>query len=116
MAFDPNNSALQHSGLFALPFTVDDAAIVIVPAPWGASSSQGWKSSTAPDSVYEASKYVELFDPTHGAFYKRGIAMDSIDAEIRALNGSAIALQERPDFDGAELTTVCVWTNCRCAA
>ena len=72
MAFDPNNSALQHSGLFALPFTVDDAAIVIVPAPWGASSSQGWKSSTAPDSVYEASKYVELFDPTHGAFYKRG--------------------------------------------
>lgn len=111
MAFDPNNSAPEDSGLFALPFTVGDAAIVVVPAPWDASSSQGWRSSTAPDAVYEASKYVELFDPTHGAFYRCGIAMDSIDAEIRALNGSAIALQERPDFDGAELTPVCERVN-----
>ncbi len=111
MAFDPNSSAPGDSGLFALPFTVDDAAVVIVPAPWDASSSQGWKSSTAPDAVYEASKYVELFDTTHGAFYRRGIAMDSIDAEIRALNASAIALQERPGFDGTELTTVCERVN-----
>ena len=111
MAFDPNNSAQEGSGLFALPFTVDDAAIVIVPAPWDASSSQGWKSSTAPDAVYTASKFVELFDPVQRAVYKRGIAMDSTNGEIRTLNTSAIALQERPEFDGPELTAVCERVN-----
>ena len=111
MDFDPNNSAQEDSGLFALPSTVDDAAIVIVPAPWDASSSQGWKSSTAPDAVYEASKFVELFDPTHGDFYRRGIAMDRPSAEVRALNARAIALQQRPAFTGAELTAICERIN-----
>jgi len=111
MEFDPNNSAPEGSGLFALPFTVDDAAIVIVPAPWDASSSQGWKSSAAPDAVYEASKFVELFDPTYSDFYRRGIAMDSFNADIRPLNASAIALQERPQFDSAALTTICERIN-----
>ncbi len=111
MEFDPNNSAQVDSGLFALPFSVDDAAIVIVAAPWDASSSQGWQSSTAPDAVYAASKFVELFDPAHGAFYRRGIAMDPTKTDIAALNASAIALQERPDFDPAELTTICERVN-----
>lgn len=111
MEFDPNNSAQEDSGLFALPFTTDDAAIVIVPAPWDATSSQGRKSSGAPDAVYEASKFVELFDPIRGAFYRRGIAMDAADEEIRGLNVTAIACQELAGPEGAGLTIACERIN-----
>lgn len=111
MAFDPNNSAPDDSGLFALPFTIEEASIVVVPAPWDATSSQERASGDAPDAVYDASKFVELFDPIHGAFYRRGIAMDNGSDEIRALNATAVALRERSRFDGAELTPVCERLN-----
>ena len=53
--FDPNNSAPETSGLFALPYNVDNASLVIVPVPWDATSSQARASSGAPDAIYAAS-------------------------------------------------------------
>ena len=111
MAFDFNNSAPEGSGLFALPYTVDDAAIVIVPVPWDATSSQDRVSSGAPDAVCEASMYVELFDPRFGAIYRQGIAMDAVSDEISSLNAAAIALQADETFGGAELDAACQRIN-----
>lgn len=111
MDFDPNNSAPENSGLFALPFTVDEAAVVIVPVPWDATSSQGHTSAGAPDAIEVASKYVELFDPVHGALYRQGIAIDSASGEIRSLNAAAIGMQHREGFSGLELTAPCERLN-----
>ena len=111
MDFDPNNSAPENSGLFALPFTVDEARIVIVPAPWDATSSQERTSSGAPAAVFAASKYVELFDPIHGAFYRHGIAADAIDAEISELNRAAVEMQGRAGFCSTELSAPCERLN-----
>lgn len=109
--FDPNDSGLEEDGLFALPYSIDDASVVVVPVPWDATSSQVRVSSGAPDAVREASKYVELFDPRQGPIYRKGIAMDAADAEISVLNDRAIALQESESFHGAQLLAPCQRIN-----
>ncbi len=109
--FDPNNSAPADSGLFALPYGVDEASVVVVPVPWDATSSQVLASSGAPDAVSAASRYVELFDPIQGAIYRRGIAMDAVLDGVAELNERAITLQESPSFRGDELTGPCERLN-----
>ncbi len=109
--FDPNNSAPEGSGLFALPYSIDDSSVVVVPVPWDATSSQERASGGAPAAVYVASKYVELFDPKMGPIYRRGIAMDTPLAEIAALNSHAIALQSSDSYHGALLTEPCERLN-----
>ena len=109
--FDPNNSAPEGSGMFALPYDVEDASLVVVPVPWDATSSQARSSAAAPDSVLAASKYVELFDPKLGALYQKGIAMDETREEISGLNSYAIAMQDNAAFHGALLTEPCERLN-----
>lgn len=109
--FDPNNSAPDGSGLFALPYSINDSSVVIVPAPWDATSSQERASGGAPTAVYEASKYVELFDPKFGPIYRRGIAMDTPLAEIATLNNRAIEMQCSDSFAGVKLTEPCERLN-----
>lgn len=109
--FDPNNSAPDGSGLFALPYSIDDSSVVIIPVPWDATSSQERASGGAPNAVYVASKYVELFDPKLGPIYRRGIAMDTPLAEIATLNNHAIALQSSDSFQGEILTQPCERLN-----
>ena len=111
MDFDVNNSAPEGSGLFALPFGIDDAEIVVVPVPWDATSSQDKTSSGAPQAVYEASMYVELFDARYGRLYRRGIAMDAAVEDIRDLNATAIEYQTFPDFDPGTLDDPCEALN-----
>lgn len=109
--FDPNNSATESSGLFALPYATGDASLVIVPVPWDATSSQARASGGAPDAVFAASKYVELFDPKLGPLYRKGIAMDAAREEIATLNSSAVAMQDAATFHGALLTKPCERLN-----
>ena len=109
--FDPNNSAPDGSGLFALPYSIDDSSVVVVPVPWDATSSQERASGGAPEAVYAASKYVELYDPKLGPIYRRGIAMDAPLAEIATLNSRAIALQSSDSFQGEMLTEPCERLN-----
>lgn len=111
MDFDVNNSAPEGCGLFALPFGVDDAGIIIVPVPWDATSSQDRTSSGAPQAVYDASMYVELFDPRYGRIYRRGIAMDDDHPDIAELNATAIELQSAAKFDPATLDDPCESLN-----
>ena len=109
--FDLNNSSLEDDGLFGLPYSIAEASAVIVPAPWDATSSQNRVASGAPDAVFAASKYVELYDPVYEAIYAPGIAMDTPAIEIEAHNRAAIAMQGNPAFDVAELDAVCAQVN-----
>lgn len=111
MDFDPNNSGAQYDGIFALPFSIEEAAAVIVPAPWDATSSQERVASGAPEAVFAASKFVELFDPVYGPIYEPGIAIDTVRSEIEAHNRSAIALQANAVPDPAGLDAICEQVN-----
>ena len=56
MKFDPNAAAGPDSGIFGLPFTEKDAALVYLPVPWEATTSYGGGTSNGPRAILEASR------------------------------------------------------------
>jgi agmatinase len=87
--FNPNAAASKESGIFGLPFTVQEAQLVLLPVPWEVTTSYGGGTSLAPKAIFDASKQVDLFDLELGNFYEAGIAMLEISKEIEALNAIA---------------------------
>src|SRR5207247_4563529 len=87
--FDPDAAAPKNSGIFGLPFTPDEAKVVIIPVPFEATTSYGGGTSRGPAAVLEASKQVDLFDHETGRPYEAGIAMLDVPRNIVAWNSQA---------------------------
>jgi agmatinase len=79
MAFDPNAAADLSSGIFGLPFTRDEAALVVIPVPFEATVSYGGGTEAGPEAVRAASAQVDLLDRRFGDAWKRGICMEEAD-------------------------------------
>ncbi|MEN9798412.1 MAG: hypothetical protein RL653_2108 [Pseudomonadota bacterium] len=90
--FDPNAAAAPDSGVFGLPFTPDEAEVVLLPIPFEATTSYGGGTADGPAAILEASKQVDLFDVETGRPYERGIAMLEPLPELRRWNDEAKAL------------------------
>lgn len=84
--FDPNAAAAQGSGIFGLPFSVDEAKLVILPVPWEVTTSYGGGTSHGPQAVFQASRQVDLYDIDLGNFFAAGIAMLKESAEVLRWN------------------------------
>ncbi len=89
MPFDPSAAALPGSGVFGLPHGVDEAAVVLVPVPFEATTSYGGGAARGPDAILEASRQVDLFDVETGRPYEAGIHLLPPDPEIVRLNQEA---------------------------
>jgi agmatinase len=87
--FDPDAAAGESSGIYGLPFTPDEAKVVIVPVPFEATTSYGGGTSGGPRAVFEASKQVDLFDRETGRPYEQGIAMLEVPRKIVQWNAKA---------------------------
>jgi agmatinase len=87
--FDPDAAAGSGSGIFGLPFTPDEAKVVIVPVPFEATTSYGGGTSGGPRAVLEASRQVDLFDRETGRPYEAGIAMLEVPRKIVQWNAKA---------------------------
>jgi len=88
-AFDPNAAATEGSGIFGLPFTEAESALVILPVPWEATTSYGGGTSNGPKAIFEASKQVDLFDLDVLKPYEAGIFLLEESVDIQALNDAA---------------------------
>lgn len=74
--FNPEGVGVVGSGIFGLPFSVDDAQIAIIPAPWGVTVSYGGGTHNAPKAIYEASPQIDYYHGSYGAdTWKIGISM-----------------------------------------
>ncbi len=73
--FDPNAAASEESGIFGLPFTEDESALVFLPVPWEATTSYGGGTSSGPSAIFEASKQVDLYDLDVLRPYEPGLFM-----------------------------------------
>ncbi len=75
--FDPNGPGV-HRGIYGLPFTADEADIVLVPVPWEVTTSYGHGTSYGPEAIFEASFQVDLFHREFPELWKSGIFMDEV--------------------------------------
>ncbi len=89
MTFDPDAAAGAGSGIYGLPFTPEEARVVVIPVPYEATTSYGGGTSDGPAAVFEASKQVDLFDRETGKPYETGIAMLDIPKTIIDWNEKA---------------------------
>jgi agmatinase len=87
--FDPDGPAPANSGIYGLPFSVDDSKVIVVPVPFEATTSYGGGTSNGPAAVLEASKQVDLFDQETGRPYASGIAMLDIPKNVLRWNAAA---------------------------
>jgi len=84
--FDPNNLGDKNANIYGLPFTTDEAEVVIVPVPWEVTVSYSAGTAKGPKAVFDASFQVDLYDPKIKDAWKIGLAMDKIPKEIHKLS------------------------------
>ena len=88
--FDPSAPATG-GGLFGLPTTPEESAVVVIPVPWEATVSYGAGTANGPRAVLDASRQVDLLDRETGRPYEGGIAMLPIPDEVRRWSDEARA-------------------------
>lgn len=89
--FDPNAAPDANSGVFGLPHREEDAALVLLPVPWEATTSYGGGTSKGPDAILAASGQIDLYDGDVIKPYVPGIFMRPEDPQVRAWNRTARA-------------------------
>lgn len=98
MSFDPNGTGQKDSGIFALPFSEEEAQIIFIPVPWEVTTSFGHGTSLGPDAIYTASKQLDLCDAHYGEFYKMGLFQQPTNIEwlnrSRLLKEKALHLRD----------------------
>lgn len=72
--FDPNAIAVKNGNFLGLPYSPDEAEIVILPATWDATTSYRDGTREGPRAVYEASTQLDLFSPFYAEAWKLKIA------------------------------------------
>src|SRR6187402_3328581 len=81
--FNPNDLASADANVFGLPFTEEEADIVILPVPWEVTVSYRAGTAQAPRAIAEASRQVDLYDGDVADAWKRGIFLKKNNREIQ---------------------------------
>jgi agmatinase len=93
--FDPNSAPDADGGVFGLPHKEKDAALVLLPVPWEATTSYGGGTSKGPAAILAASGQIDLFDGEVHKPYEPGIFMRPESKDVRAWNKAAKAAAKR---------------------
>lgn len=78
--FDPNGVGALGS-LFGLPYTVEEARVVVIPVPWEVTVSYTAGTARGPQAVLDASPQLDLFQYDIPAAWKMGLAMLPVSDE-----------------------------------
>lgn len=103
--FNPNGVGVDNGAYYGLPFTPEEAALVLVSAPWDVTVSYGAGTALAPDALIEASTQLDLYDASAPGAWLGGIATADIDyslqEESRKLRADAERVIEHLEEGGA---------------
>lgn len=80
--FDPNSSGNPNYNIFGLPFSEEDAKLVVLPVPWEVTVSYLAGTARAPERIKKASLHVDLFDPDVHDGWKQGFFLLEPDKKI----------------------------------
>lgn len=81
-SFDPNSAGNPNNGIFGLPFTEEDARIIILPVPWEVTVSYNAGTARAGEHIHKASLQIDLFDADVPDGWKQGFYMREVDRKI----------------------------------
>ena len=84
--FDPNGMVPDNGNYFGMPCSPEEAALVLISAPWDITVSMRAGSSFAPDAIIEASRNIDLHEPMSPGAWRKGIATLPIDYSIQDLS------------------------------
>ena len=80
--FDPNSAGNPNNNIFGLPFTEEEAALVLLPIPWEVTVSYGAGTARAWEHIFKASLQVDLYDPDYPEHWKKGFYMKDGDKKL----------------------------------
>jgi agmatinase len=80
--FDANGASNPKNNIFGLPFSEEEARLVILPVPWEVTVSYGAGTSRAAEHIFNASMQVDIFDAETSNAWKQGIYMRQPDRKI----------------------------------
>jgi agmatinase len=81
--FDPNAAGNPDNNIFSLPFTKNEAKVIIMPVPWEVTVSYHSGTARAPEHIFNASLQVDLFDLDYKDAWKEGFYMPPCDKKIQ---------------------------------
>jgi agmatinase len=82
--FDPNSVGNPNNGIFGLPFTEEDAKLILLPIPWEVTVSYKAGTARATERICKASLQVDLTDDENPNGWKQGIFLRDVDKNILA--------------------------------
>ena len=80
--FDPNAVGNPNNNIFGLPFSEEDAHLVLIPVPWEVTVSYKAGTARAPEHLFRSSLQIDLFDPEIPDAWKKGFYMRETDKKI----------------------------------
>lgn len=93
--FDPNLPGAANGNFFALPFTQQEAEIVLVSVPWDVTTSYRAGTHRGPGAIIDASAQIDLFNYRVPQAWNIPIGTIPVHEELPVLNRSARLLAER---------------------
>ena len=80
--FDPNSAGNPNNNIFGLPFSEEEARLVILPVPWEVTVSFGSGTARSAEQIMKASLQVDLFDPNYPTGWQEGFFMKDVDRKV----------------------------------
>ena len=80
--FDPNRAGNPNNNIFGLPFTEEDARVVLLPIPWEVTVSYTAGTARASDHICKAALQVDIFDQDMRDGWRSGFYMRPADKKV----------------------------------
>jgi agmatinase len=93
--FDPDGVGNTNANIFGLPFTVEEADVVIIPVPWDVTVSNMEGTAGGPENIFRQSAQIDLHDEFVPEPWKAGIAMEKISERMNRRNKSLRPMAEK---------------------
>jgi len=94
MSFDPNAVSAKDSGLFGLPFSLEEAKLVVLPVAWEATVSFRGGTSENFNPLFNASKQIDLMHSFTGNAWQKGIAAYKVLPNLDKAKNAQLMAQE----------------------
>lgn len=84
--FNPSDIGIDNGNIYGLPFTYEQAQVVVIPVPWDVTASYGGGSADGPKSILKESLQIDLYDPEIKDAWELGVFLKPISQKVCAKN------------------------------